>query len=500
VFEIAIDTGGTFTDGVLMDEEKKISVAKFPTDIVDPEKGLMGCISLLAQERGLSLQELIANTSAIVIGTTIATNSVVSKTGAKCCMITTRGFKDMLELSSRIAKDDPYNLRVPPPQYLIPRYLRFEVEERTQYDGEIITPINEEDVREAVKKAKEQDVDVPVVCFLHSYMNPEHEEKAAEIIKNEYPNVVISSHILRKRMEGYRFHTAALAGYVKPQVANFIEKLEGRLRADNFAGTILFITCAGGVAAPDVCLNNPAIMIGSGPAAGPLFAKMLGELAGFKDIASIDIGGTTVDLCLLPAGKITTTTEMIVAEHRNAVESVDVSSIGVGGGAIARVDDRGILCVGPESAGASPGPACYGKGGERPTLTDANVVLGYIPDDYFLGGTIPLHEDLARKAIESHVAEPLGIDLIQAAHAMNSLAEENIAKRVLLKFVNGGYDPRQFVLVVGGGAGPVHAAALAEKLEMDQIYIPKHAAVFCPFGILLADYKYILSRFYYRTG
>jgi N-methylhydantoinase A len=191
---------------------------------------------------------------------------------------------------------------------------------------------------------------------------------------------------------------------------------------------------------------------------------------------------------------------MIVAEHRNAVESVDVSSIGVGGGAIARVDDRGILCVGPESAGASPGPACYGKGGERPTLTDANVVLGYIPDDYFLGGTIPLHEDLARKAIENHIAEPLGIDVIQAAHAMTSLAEENIAKRVLLKFVNGGYDPRAFVLVVGGGAGPVHAAALAEKLEMDQIYIPKHAAVFCPFGILLADYKYILSRFYYRTG
>jgi N-methylhydantoinase A len=500
VFEIAIDTGGTFTDGVLMDEEKKISVAKFPTDMVDPEKGLMGCISLLAQERGLSQQELIANTSAIVIGTTIATNSIVSKTGAKCCMITTKGFKDMLELSSRIAKDDPYNLRVPPPQYLIPRYLRVVGVERIQYDGGIITPINEEDVREAVRKAKEQHVDVPVVCFLHSYMNPEHEEKAAEIIKNEYPNVVISSHILRKRMEGYRFHTAVLAGYVKPQVDNFIEKLEGRLRADNFAGTILFITCAGGVAAPDVCLNNPAIMIGSGPAAGPLFAKMLGELAGFTDIASIDIGGTTVDLCLLPAGNITTTTEMIVAEHRNAVESVDVSSIGVGGGAIARVDDRGILCVGPESAGASPGPACYGKGGERPTLTDANVVLGYIPDDYFLGGTIPLHEDLARKAIENHIAEPLGIDVIQAAHAMTSLAEENIAKRVLLKFVNGGYDPRAFVLVVGGGAGPVHAAALAEKLEMDQIYIPKHAAVFCPFGILLADYKYILSRFYYRTG
>ena len=194
-------------------------------------------------------------------------------------------------------------------------------------------------------------------------------------------------------------------------------------------------------------------MIGSGPAAGPLFAKMLGELAGFKDMASMDIGGTTVDLCVLPGGKMSTTTEMIIDEHRNAMESVDVSSVGVGGGAIARVDDRGILCVGPESAGASPGPACYGKGGRKPTLTDADVVLGYIPDDYFLGGTITLHADLAREAIEKDIADPLGIDGIQAAHAMTSLAEENIAKRVLLKFVNGGYDPRQFVLVVGGGAG-----------------------------------------------
>ena len=500
MFEIAIDTGGTFTDGVLIDEESRISVAKFPTDIVDPEKSLMGCISQLAQERGLSERELIAKTSAIVIGTTIATNSIVSKKGAKCCMITTKGFRDMLELSSRIPKDDPYDLRVQPPQYLIPRYLRFEVEERIQYNGDIITPLNEEDVRRAVLKAKEEQVEVPVICFLHSYINPEHEQKAAELIKAEYPNAVISSNILRKRMEGYRFHTAVLAGYVQPQIDNFIEKLRSQLLKYEFAGTVLFITCAGGVASPDVCLSNPALMIGSGPAAGPLFAKLLGESAGFRDIACIDIGGTTVDLCVLPDLKITTTTEMIVAGHRNAIESVDVASIGVGGGAIARIDDRGIFCVGPESAGADPGPACYGKGGQKPTLTDADVVLGYIPFDYFLGGTIPLHPKPAHKAIQIDIADPLGMDVTEAAYSITSLAEENVAKRILLSFVKSGHDPRQFTLVVGGGAGPVHAAALAEKLEVAQIYIPRHAAVFCPFGILLADYKYILSRFYYRSG
>ncbi len=500
MFEIAIDTGGTFTDGVLIDNERSISVAKFPTDIVHPEQSLMGCVDLLAQERGLTGQALLAGTTTIVIGSTIATNCVVSKTGAKCCMICTKGFRDMLELSSRIPKEDPYNLRVPPPQYLIPRFLRFEVEERVQFDGKIITPLNEDQVREAVKKAKEQGVEVPVVCFLHSYINPEHEEKAGEMIKAEFPNVVLSSHIVRKRMEGYRFHTAVLAGYVKPVISNFIQKLESRLKKSDFKGSLLFSTCAGGIASPEVCLNNPALMIGSGPAAGPLFANLLGELGGYKNIASIDIGGTTIDLCILPERRMTITTEMIVAGHRNAIESVDVTSIGVGGGAIARVDSRDMLRIGPDSAGADPGPACYGKGGERPTLTDADVLLGTIPADYFLGGTIALYGDLARKAIRDHVGKALGIDEVQAAFAIKSLAEENMAKEAFLKFVNTGYDPREFALVVGGGAGPVHAAAIAEKLEMKQLYIPKHAAVFCPFGILLADYKYILNRFYYRSG
>jgi len=500
VFEIAIDTGGTFTDGVLIDDERKISVAKYPTDMANPEKSLMGCFGLLAQERGLTDQALLDGTATIVIGSTIATNCIVSKTGAKCCMICTEGFRDMLELSSRIPKDDPYNLRLPPPEYLIPRYLRFEVEERLQFDGKVIIPLNEAQVREAVRKAKQQNVDVPVVCFLHSYINPEHEENAGEIIRAGFPDVVLSSHILRKRMEGYRFHTAVLAGYVKPAISNFIKKLENRLKENNFKGTLLFITCAGGIASPKVCLDNPALMIGSGPAAGPLFANLLADLGGFKNIASIDVGGTTIDLCILPEGKISITTEMIVAGHRNAIESVDVTSIGVGGGAIARVDSRGILCVGPSSAGADPGPACYGKGGQEPTLTDANVILGYIPADYFLGGTILLHADLALKAIEEHVGKPLGIDAIHSAYAIKSLAEENMAKAAFLKFVNGGYDPREFVLVVGGGAGPVHAGAMAEKLEMKELYIPRHAAVFCPFGILLAGYKYILNRFYYRSG
>lgn len=500
MFEIAVDRGGTFTDAVLLDEEANVNIAKVPTSIADPAEGLMVCLNSLAQQRGLSFQELLANTKVIVIGTTIATNCILEKKGAKCCMMYTEGFRDVLELGSRLIPDDVYNLRHDPPTYLIPRYLRFGVRERLQYDGKIVTPLNEDDVRKAVQRAKAQDVEVPVICFLHSYINPEHERKAAEIMSKEYPDAVLSSHVLPTRVEGHRFHTATLAGYVKSVVANYVRKTEKRLKDNNFKGTTLFMTCAGGLAAGEVCTDNPVLMIGSGPAAGPLFASRLAELAGFNNVATLDIGGTSVDLNILPERRIMTTTEQIVAGHRMARESVDVNSIGRGGGSIAWIDQFGLLRVGPESAGAEPGPACYAKGGQRPTLTDADVVLGYIPADYFLGGTIPLNTSLAKKTIEDNIAKPLGMDVVQAAHAIASLVEEDVAEEVFLSFVKNGFDPRDFTLVGAGGAGPVHAAAIAKKANMKKLYIPKYASVFCPCGILLADYKFILSRFYHRNS
>ena len=500
MFEIAIDRGGTFTDAVLVDDESNINIAKVPTSIADPAEGLMKCLESLAQQRGLAFQELLANTKVIVVGTTVATNCVLERKGAKCCMIYTEGFRDMLELGSRMVPDDVYNLRQPPPTYLIPRGLRFGVRERLQYDGKVITPLHEDDVRKAIEKAKAQNVEVPVVCFLHSYINSEHERKAAEIMSKEYPDIVMSSHVLPTRVEGHRFHTATLAGYVKPIVANYAKNTEKRLKDNNFKGTLLFMTCSGGLVAPEVCVDNPVLMIGSGPAAGPLFASRLAELAGFDNIATLDIGGTSIDLTVQPERRIMTTTEKVVAGHRMACESVDVNSVGRGGGSIAWIDQFGLLRVGPESAGAEPGPACYAKGGQRPALTDADVVLGYIPADYFLGGTTPLDTDLAKKAIEDNIAKPLGIDVIEAAHAIASLVEEDVAAEVFLSFVRNGFDPREFTLVVAGGAGPVHAAALAKRVDIRQLYVPKYASVFCPCGILLADYKFILSRFYHRNS
>ena len=499
MYEIVIDTGGTFTDAILIDDDRKIDMAKVPTDHVNPSKSIMGNINRFAEQRNCSTEELLKNTSTIVIGTTLPTNTVVEKKGAKCCLLYTKGFRDIPELGRRLPKDEIYNLKLPAPESFIPRYLRFGVEERIQFNGDVVTPLNEKDVLKAIKKAKKHGVEVPVVCFLHSYINPQHEERAGEIIKKEYPNAVLSSHILRRWMEWDRLSTAMIAGSVKPVVARFIESLNEQLKGGNFKGTTLFTTCIGGVASPELCLDNPALVIGSGPASGPLLGRFLAKLCNFENVMVIDMGGTTFDISLLPGATINVSPEMRVGDFINALESVDVRSIGAGGGSIARVDSRNMLQVGPSSAGADPGAACYRKGGQDPTVTDADIILGYIPTDFFLGGTIPLDIDLARNAIERNIAKPLNLDIIAAAHAISALVEDNMAQGIFLSAVEGGVDPRDFTLVAGGGAGPVHAAAIASRLGISQIYVPRQAAAFCALGAALANYEYVLNLCIYRS-
>ncbi len=499
MYEIVVDTGGTFTDAILIDDERRISMAKFPTHHEKPSMGIMGCIQRFSEQRGCSPKQLLENANTMVIGTTLPTNTIVEKKGAKCCLLYTKGFRDIPELGRRIPKDEIYNLKLPPPESFIPRYLRFPIEERIQFNGKVITPLKKRDVIKAIRKAKEHGVEVPIVCFLHSYINPEHEEIAGEIIRKEYPNVVLSSHILRRWMEWDRLSTAMIAGSVKPVVQRFIENLDEELKKNNFKGITLFTTCIGGVASPQLCLDNPALLIGSGPASGPLLGRFLAKLCNFNNVIVVDMGGTTFDISMLPNATIGVTPEMRVGDFINAIESVDVTSIGAGGGSIAWIDDRNILQVGPMSAGADPGPACYRKGGINPTVTDADTVLGYIPSDFFLGGTIPLDVDLAIKAIESKIAKPLNLDVVTAAHAISALVEDNMAQGIFLSAVERGLDPRDFTLVAGGGAGPVHATAIASRLGINQIYIPKQASVFCALGASLANYEYVLNLCIYRN-
>ncbi|MFC2045145.1 hydantoinase/oxoprolinase family protein [Chloroflexota bacterium] len=498
MFRIIVDQGGTFADGVLVDDEQQITIAKAETNPKDPASSIMNCIILLAKERNLTERELLASTSSISIGTTLGTNAILEEKGARCCLLHTKGFRDTFELGRTIPKQDIYNLKVEAPRVLIPRYLRFAVEERIQHDGKEVIALNENDVIEAVQKAKDNNVEIPVVCFLHSYINPAHEEKAAEIIRAEYPNVIVSSQILRRWIEYDRLSTATFAAYVKPLFTRFVQTLQKRLYEVDFQGTLLFSTALGDVTTDDLALENPANVIASGVANGALMGRFLAEQSNFKNVVNIDMGGTSADISVLQNRIIATTTDTVIGGQKNAIESMDITSIGAGGGSIARIDRLGVLQVGPESTGADPGPACYGKGGQMPAITDADVVLGYIPTDYFLGGTIALNEGFAEKAIKENIADSLGISTVEAAYSIASLAEANMAERIFLSIVEKGYNPRDFVLIAGGGAGPVHAINIANRLGMSQVYIPKHAAVFAALGGIVADYGYILNRFFYR--
>lgn len=495
--EILIDMGGTFTDSVLIQDNGAITVSKSESDPIDPANAILRCLARLAQECQLKTEELLARASTILIGTTLATNCILESKGAKCCLIHTKGFRDVFELGRTIPKTDIYNLKVDAPAVLIPRYLRFGVSERMQYDGAVVTPLNENDVREAAKKAKQHGVEVPVVCFLHSYINPAHEERAAEILREEFPNVVVSSHIVRRWIEYDRASTATFAAYVKPMLNGFVGALEEKLRRANFAGTVLFSTGLGSVATAELCVENPGHLIGSGLAMGALMGQFLARTAGFDNVVTCDIGGTSVDIGVLKDRTIATTTESITGDQKNALETMDIPSIGAGGGAIAWIDDTGVLRVGPASAGANPGPACYGKGGTQPTLTDANVALGYIPTDYFLGGDMRLDGGLAQRALEA-IAKPLAMDPIEAAHTISSLAEALMAEQIFLTIVEKGYDPRDFVFVAAGGAGPVHAIAIGHRLGIGTVYIPKHSAVFSALGGATAEYGRVFNRFYYQ--
>lgn len=496
MLEILIDTGGTFTDGVLIDDKKSLTVAKVATLPADAAKSILNCIAQLAEKQQMTKEDLLKRTSSVTVGTTLPTNSILEGKGAKCCLIHTKGFRDVFELGRNIPKKDIFNLKMDPPKILIPRYLRFGVEERMQYEGSVVTPLNEDDVRKAVEKAKENGVEVPVVCFLHSYINPVHEEMAAEIIKEDYPNVVISSKIVRRWIEFDRANTATCAAYVKPNLTRFLKNLKELLKDAKFKGALLFTTGFGNITTPELAEENPATLIGSGLATGVLFGRFLAEISDFDNVISMDMGGTSLDIGVLYNRTVSTTTEMVMGDQKIALETVDVATIGAGGGSIACIDRTGVLRVGPQSAGADPGPACYGKGGQEPTITDADVVLGYIPTDFFLGGTTPLKKDLAERAIDEKVARPLDRDLMEAAYMIATLAEVTIAEKVFFTVVEKGYDPRNFVLLAGGGAGPVHGVAVAKRLGMKRVYIPKHSGVFSALGVWVAELGYVFNRFH----
>lgn len=496
---VAIDVGGTFTDVLLLDDAGALQEFKVPTTPVDPSVGVIKGLEKAALASETSLEVFVGSLDLLIHGTTLATNALLTGRGAKVGMITTKNFRDLLEIRRgfKNIRTSMYNVFVPPYRPLVPRYLRLGVEERTLQTGEILTPLNMAELEKAIDKLRKQGVESIAICFLHSYVNPVNEQKAADYCRQSLNGLYVtpSHEILPVWREYERFSTTVVSAYVGPIVDKYLVTLERRLGEVGFQGSLLLVQSEGFVQSAAGSRQKAVSLIGSGPAAAPVAANYWGRSVDHKNVISIDMGGTSLDVCLIRDGEIPTTTEAWVGDERVAIKMVDIHSAGAGGGSIAWVDSLGLLRVGPQSAGADPGPACYGKGGSAPTVADADLVLGYIPHDYFLGGEIQLNEGLARQAVQK-VGERLGLGLTEIAHAIFVTVNSFMADQITEISTKRGYDIRDFALITGGGAGPVHAAGIAEILGVPTVIIPRFAALYSAFGMFAMDVGQSYARSY----
>ena len=496
---IAIDVGGTFTDVLHLDDAGELQEFKVPTTPTDPSTGVVKGLEKAAAGVGTSVGEFMKTVDILIHGTTLATNALLTGRGAKVGMITTKNFRDLVEIRRgfKNVRTSMYNVFVPPYSPLAPRFLRFGVEERTLHTGEIVTPLNMAELKKAVNKLRGHGVESVAVCFLHSYVNPENEQTAANYCKQSLEGVyVTASHeILPVWREFERFSTTLVGAYIGPIVNNYLRTLEKRLADIGFRGMLLLVQSEGLVQTVEESCRKAVALIGSGPAAGPATAVHWGQAINHNNVISMDMGGTSLDICLIRDGEIPTSTEAWVGEERVAVKMVDIHSAGAGGGSIAWIDSLGLLRIGPQSAGADPGPACYGKGGEEPTVTDADLVLGYIPADYFLGGEICLDDKIARRALNK-VGERLGMGLTEIARGVFATVNSFMADQITEISTKRGHDLRDFALIAGGGAGGIHAASVAEILGIPIVVVPTFAALYSAFGMFAMNVGQSYARSY----
>jgi len=491
---VGVDVGGTFTDIVVHDEGTgALEMAKVPTSPADPTQGLLRALA--------KLRVALPETGRVVHGTTIGTNAILERRGATVGVVTTRGFRDTLEIA-RTNRTILYDIRARKPAPLVPRHRVVEMDERMAHDGSVLRPLRDAEVRAAAERLRAMGdgggAGAGVVCFLHSYANPAHEARAARLLQELLPGwfVCTSSEVLPEFREYERFSTAVLNAYIGPTVGGYLTRLGGALAAAGYAGRVFVTTSSGGIVTAEVAARLPVHTILSGPAGGVAAAVHLGRWTGYRNLITYDMGGTSTDVCLIEDLEPTLTTEQQIAGLPNRTPQIEINSIGAGGGSVAWIDEGQALRVGPRSAGADPGPACYGRGGQEPTITDANLLLGRVGADVPLAGEIWLREELARAALgrlrgrvpglDDEVRLADGIVRIAVARMVSAIKEISIAK---------GHDPRDFTLLAYGGAGPMHAALIAEELEIPRVLVPVAPGNFSAFGSLISD----LRREYVRT-
>jgi N-methylhydantoinase A len=494
VYRIGVDVGGTFTDLVAIDDLGRATLTKVPSTPDDPSIGVLDGLQLVAETLDTDRAMLLAETERVVHGTTVATNALIERKGARVGLLTTEGHRDVIEMREGL-KDDRYNLRLPPPEQLVPRKLRLGVRERLRADGRVKVPLDSASLDRAVEQLKEEQVEAVAVCYLHAYRDPSHERATRDVIVRALPGVYVSlsSEVLAQIKEYERVSTTVVNAYVGPALSRYLARLEQRLAEAGYAGPTLIMQSHGGVAPIAESGRLAAGAVLSGPAggvAGSVYAALLLEEG---NLIPFDMGGTSTDISLIVGGRPALAMARRVAAHTIALNSLDIASIGAGGGSIARVDAGGILHVGPESAGAVPGPACYDAGGTAATVTDANLVLGYLDPASFLGGRRRLDRVAAEEAVD-HIAAALGIDRIAAAHGIHRVVNTTMAEGVRLVSMRRGVDPRHFALLAFGGASGLHATEIAGQLELSRVIVPRVAAVLSAWGMLATDLRFEIAR------
>jgi N-methylhydantoinase A len=494
MLRIGIDVGGTFTDLVAIDEGGVATLAKVPSTPDDPSVGVVDGLATLAARLGLDRTALLARTERIVHGTTVATNALLELKGARTGLLTTEGHRDVIEMREGL-KDDRYNLRLPLPQQLVARHLRLGVRERMRADGRVEVPLDQESLAKAIDILKATRVEAVAVCYFHAWRDAAHERETAEILARELPDAYLSlsSSVLPQIKEFERVSTTIVNAYIGPVLSRYLARLEARLAEVGYHGPTLIIQSHGGVAPIAEAGRLAAGGVLSGPAGGVAGSIHAAKLAGTLNLIPFDMGGTSTDICLVVDGEAALVMDRKIGGHRIALGSLDIATLGAGGGSIATVDAGGILHVGPESAGAAPGPACYGQGGTAATVTDANLVLGYLDPARFLGGERHLDKSAAEQAVD-RVATALGVDRLQAAHGIHRIVNTNMAEGVRLVSVRRGVDPRRFALFAFGGAAGLHATDIARQLQLGTVLVPRVAAVLSAWGMLATDLRFEVSR------
>jgi N-methylhydantoinase A len=505
---VGVDIGGTFTDIVMFGSDGAVSTHKLSSTSDDYSRGIAEGLTALFGQAGLgptSIEEVIH-------GTTVATNAILQHRGALTGLITTRGFRDVLEIR-RLRIPEMYNLLYEKPRPLVPRYLRREVPERITAHGAVIEPLDEAAVRTEVERLVREGVESIAVCLINAYANSAHERRIGEIVAEvaHEVSVSLSSDVLPEVREYERTSTTVINAYVRPVVERYLRALLDRLEGIGVRAPAMLMQSNGGILSIRTAMAKPVQIVESGPAAGVIGARLLAQATGLANVITFDMGGTTAKASLIEGGRVRVTSEFEVGSHVSTqglnlagggyamkVPVIDISEVGAGGGSILTVDRGGSLQVGPRSSGAVPGPVCYGLGGDQPTVTDANIVLGYLNPEYLAGGAVQLDAARARAAVEAQAAQPLGTSLLEAAWVAHVVANASMMGAIKAVSTQRGRDPREFALVAFGGSGPVHAATMARMLEISRVIVPPSPGLFSAYGLLFAEHEHHAVQTFFR--